>query len=124
MSKKYQDLNLVIVGEGEERHKLENLISDFNLKEKVFLLGFKDNIFNYISKSKFVISSSLYEDPGFSIIESGSLNKIVIAADSGTGPSEILDESKRGFLFINNDYKSLTEKIYEFYAFNKYSEQN
>ena len=109
-----QDLKLVIIGEGEERLKLENYINELNLKDKVFLLGFKNNIFNYISRSKLVISSSLYEDPGFFIIEAGSLNKIVIAADSGTGPSEILDNSKRGFLFINNDYKSLIEKIHEF----------
>jgi len=104
INKKFQTLNLVILGEGEERYNLQSLIQALNLEKKVFLLGYKDNIFNYISNSKCIVSSSLYEDPGFSIIEAGSLNKIVIAADSGTGPSEILDNSRRGFLFYNNDF--------------------
>ena len=43
------------------------------------------------------------------------LNKIVIAADSNTGPSEILDHSTRGFLFKNDDWRSLAEKFFEFY---------
>tara|TARA_Y100000590_G_scaffold213372_1_gene241758 strand:- start:21451 stop:22590 length:1140 start_codon:yes stop_codon:yes gene_type:complete len=115
INKKQPNLKLVILGEGEEREKLENYIKKYNLENKVFLLGFKKNIFSYVSRSKCFISSSLYEDPGFSIIEAGSLNKIVIAADSNTGPSEILDHSTRGFLFKNDDWRSLAEKFFEFY---------
>ena len=111
--KKYPKLNLVILGEGEERKKLEEQIKKFKIEDKVFLLGFKKNIFSYLNNAKCFISSSLYEDPGFAIIEAGSLNKIVIAADSSTGPTEILDNSNRGFLFTNNDYKSLVEKYFE-----------
>ena len=111
--KKYPKLNLVILGEGEERKKLEEQIKKFKIEDKVFLLGFKKNIFSYLNTAKCFISSSLYEDPGFAIIEAGSLNKIVIASDSSTGPTEILDNSNRGFLFTNNDYKSLVEKYFE-----------
>lgn len=114
ISKKQSNLILIILGEGEERKNLENRIKKYGLEKKVFLLGFRKNVFNYVYKSKCFISTSLYEDPGFSIIEAGSLNKIVIAADSNTGPSEILDHSKRGFLFKNNDFLSLTEKFFEF----------
>ena len=60
----------------------------------------------------------MYEDPGFSLIESGYLNKIVIAADSNTGPSEILNDSKNGFLFKNNDKNSLVKKYLEFKKLN------
>ena len=60
------------------------------------------------------ISSSFYEDPGFSLIESGFLNKFVIAADSNTGPTEILDNSNNGLLFRNNDKKSLVEQYLVF----------
>ena len=112
--KKYSNLNLVILGEGEERKNLEKQIKKFNLEEKVFLLGFRKNVYSYLNSVKFFISSSLYEDPGFAIIEAGCLNKIIIAADTNTGPTEILDNSNRGYLFINNDYKSLIEKYLEF----------
>ena len=73
---------MIILGEGEERKKLEKLIEQLNLNDHVFLEGYKKNIFNYLYNCECYISSSLYEDPGFSLIESGFLNKPVIAADS------------------------------------------
>tara|TARA_B100001057_G_scaffold175337_1_gene175973 strand:- start:16975 stop:18117 length:1143 start_codon:yes stop_codon:yes gene_type:complete len=114
INKKIQNLNLVILGEGEERKLLEKLIYKYNLDKKVHLIGYKDNIFNYLNNAKCFICPSLYEDPGFVIIEAGYLNKPVIAADSNTGPSDILDNSNRGFLFETNNSKDLEKKFFEF----------
>ena len=105
---------LLILGEGEQMLKLNELIIKLNLEKKVHLLGYQRNVFNYINNAKCLISSSLYEDPGFVIIEAGFLNKFVLAADSKTGPSEILNNSARGILFKNDDYKDLAEKYIEF----------
>ena len=112
--KRYPNIKLIILGEGEDRNKIEKLIENLNLTENVFLEGYKKNIFNYLYNCECYVSSSLYEDPGFSLIESGFLNKFVIAADSNTGPSEILDQSKNGFLFKNNKKDSLVNKYFEF----------
>ena len=111
---RFPKLKLVILGEGEETAVLEKLINNLELKDKVFLEGHKKNVFNYIYRSKCFVSSSLYEDPGFVIIEAGFLNKIVFAADSNTGPSEILDSSKRGFLYKNNDYQDMVKNFFNF----------
>ena len=112
--KEYPNLKLIILGEGEERNKLENLIKRLSLSNFVFLEGYKKNIFNYMYNCECYISSSLYEDPGFTLIESGFLNKSVIAADSNTGPSEILNDSNNGFLFKNNDKNSLVQQYLKF----------
>ena len=112
--KKYSNLKLVILGDGEERKKIEELIEKQSLKNNIFLEGYKKNIFNYLYNCECYISSSLYEDPGFSLIESGFLNKFVIAADSKTGPTEILDNSNNGLLFKNNDKKSLINQYLAF----------
>ena len=114
IKKEYPNLKLIILGEGEERKKLEKLIEDLNLNGHVFLEGYKKNIFNYLYHCECYISSSLYEDPGFSLIESGFLNKPVIAADSNTGPTEILNNSNNGFLFKNNDRISLVDEYLKF----------
>ncbi len=114
ISLKIPKLKLVILGEGEERAELEKLIDDLDLKKKVFLEGHKKNVFNYIYRSKCFVSSSLYEDPGFVILEAGFLNKIVFAADSKTGPSEILDYSKRGFLYKNNNYQEMVKTFFNY----------
>tara|TARA_B100000989_G_scaffold260736_1_gene211444 strand:- start:2994 stop:4136 length:1143 start_codon:yes stop_codon:yes gene_type:complete len=116
---KYPDLKLVILGEGEDRKKLEKLIKNLSLKNYVFLEGYKKNIFNYLHNCECYISSSLYEDPGFTLIESGFLNKAVIAADSNTGPSEILNNSSNGFLFKNNDKISLINQYLQFKELSK-----
>ena len=112
--KYYPNLKLIILGEGEDRKKIEKLIEKLKLRDYVFLEGYKKNVFNYLHNCECYISSSLYEDPGFSLIESGFLNKFVIAADSNTGPSEILDSSNNGLLFKNNDETSLVNQFYEF----------
>tara|TARA_B100001741_G_C16517904_1_gene583194 strand:+ start:371 stop:1513 length:1143 start_codon:yes stop_codon:yes gene_type:complete len=114
------DVKLLILGEGEERSKIEKLIQKLHLKENVYLLGYKDNVFNYLNRSKCFICSSFYEDPGFVIIEAAFLNKMVFASDSKTGPTEILNNSERGFLFENNNYKDLYNKYIEFTKLTKH----
>ena len=114
ISMKMPNIKLVILGEGEERDKLEKLAIDLKINDKVFLIGHKSNVFSYLYRTKCFISSSLYEDPGFAIIEAGFLNKLVLAADSKTGPSEILDMSNRGILFENKNYENLVEKFFDF----------
>ena len=112
--KEYPNLKLIIIGEGENRKKMEELIDNLGLRKFVFLKGYKKNIFSYLHNCECYISASLYEDPGFTLIESGFLNKFVIAADSNTGPTEILNYSNNGFLFKNNDKISLVNKYLEF----------
>tara|TARA_B100000902_G_C27315211_1_gene920856 strand:+ start:2321 stop:3460 length:1140 start_codon:yes stop_codon:yes gene_type:complete len=114
ISTKLPKLELIIIGDGEEKNKLQRLISELGLDNKVHLVGYKNNVFNYLYNAKCFISSSLYEDPGFVLIEAGFLNKIVFAADSKTGPSEILNFSKRGFLYKNNNYKDLVRIFFNF----------
>ena len=111
---KYPKLNLVILGEGEEKNNLTKQIKVLDLEKKVFLLGYKKNVFCYIENCDCYISSSFYEDPGFTLIEAGFLNKLVIAADSKTGPSEILDNSNNGLLYENNDKISLKHRYFTF----------
>ena len=116
--KRYPDLKLIILGDGEEKHKLSKLIKHLSLENEIFLEGYKKNIFNYIYNCECYISSSLYEDPGFTLIEAGFLNKTVIAADSKTGTTEILNNSKNGFLFVNNSKDSLIDKYFLFKKMN------
>ena len=49
---------LVIIGEGELKEELENLIKDLDIMDRVFLLGRQSNPFAYLSKADtFVLSS-------------------------------------------------------------------
>ncbi len=111
IQKKYDMLNLFILGEGEERKNLEKKISDLNLSKKIFLVGYKKNIYDYLKNSKIFVLSSLWEDPGFVILEAGYLNKIIFSSDCPNGPIEILNAGKNGFLYKSNSIKSFVENF-------------
>ena len=106
-----KNLNLVIVGEGEERSKLESYIKSKNLDDKIFLTGYTENIYPLIKKSIAIISSSLWEDPGAVMIEASYCNKNVISSNCPNGPEEFLSSDSGNYLFRNNDVVSLINKI-------------
>ena len=111
ISNSNKNLNLVIVGEGEERSKLESYIKSKNLGNKVFLLGYTENVYPLIKKSIAIISSSLWEDPGAVMIEASYCNKNVISSNCPNGPEEFLSSDSGNYLFRNNDVVSLINKI-------------
>ena len=106
LNKKYQNYNLYIIGDGEQKEILNKKIKNLNMEKKIFLLGYKKNIFPYLKNSKAFILSSLWEDPGFVLIEAGLMNKIVLSSDCPNGPVEILNNGKNGFLFKSNSTES------------------
>ena len=105
---------MIIVGEGEERRKLEKIIEEKKLINSVKLVGYQDNVFSFFEKSKCFILSSLWEDPGFVLLEAGFSNTFVISSDCKNGPKEILDSGNNGFLFKSNDENSLIEALENF----------
>ncbi len=109
----FPDLCLVILGEGEERDILEKIIKKNDLKEKVFLVGKKNNIYPFLSNALFFILTSEWEDPGFVILESMFVRKIVLSSDCKNGPIEIIKNRDNGFLYKNNDTEDFNRSFYD-----------
>tara|TARA_B110000971_G_scaffold216005_1_gene250374 strand:+ start:141 stop:1301 length:1161 start_codon:yes stop_codon:yes gene_type:complete len=105
VSKHYPNLNLFIIGDGENKDLLVRKIKNKKMENKIFLLGYKKNVFKYLQKCKFFILSSKYEDPGFVILEAGFMNKIVLSSNCPNGPMELIDNEKNGYLFKENSIK-------------------
>jgi len=56
--------------------------------------------------------SSLWEDPGFVLIEAMFSGALVFSSDCPSGPKEILSiDDKRGILFKSNDHKDFIERF-------------
>jgi glycosyltransferase involved in cell wall biosynthesis len=113
IKKIYKEYKLIILGEGEKRQELEKFVKKLNLEEDVLFLGFKNNIFNYLQISDCLISTALWEDPGFTLIESGILNKIVISSNCPNGPTELFNDNN-GYLFKNNDKDSFVNAFIKY----------
>jgi len=86
----YPSATLAIIGDGELRGKLEELIKLLKLEDNVFLLGRQENPFKYVAKAKTFVFTSLWEGFPNTLLEALTLNKLVISTDCDFGPREIL----------------------------------
>jgi glycosyltransferase involved in cell wall biosynthesis len=102
---------LVILGEGEERPKLESLIRELGLTSDVSLPGFVDNPYAYMRKSAVFVLSSLWEGLPNALIQALSVGAPVVSTDCPSGPSEILDGGKYGHLVPVENVPALAEAI-------------
>lgn len=105
---------LLILGDGEQKSDLENFILKNQLKNNVKLIGFRNNVFQYLKKAKAVIVSSLWEDPGAVMIEAAFSNCTIISSDCKSGPKEFIGNNVGGYLFQNNSILELSKVIKKF----------
>ncbi|NDJ27749.1 glycosyltransferase [Campylobacter sp. MIT 12-8780] len=105
------ELKLLILGEGELKDELESLIKSLNLKEKVFLLGFDNNPYKYLSKCKFFAFASSFE--GFSnvLIEALACHCAVLSSDHKSGAKELFGDNEFGLLVKVNDENAMFEGL-------------
>ena len=113
-SKINNDYILIILGEGEEKKKLNKLILENKMNNKIFIPGKVNGIYKYMKKSDVFVLSSLWEEVGFVIVEAALSNLFVISSDCPNGPSEFLSKGRGGILFKNNRMNALSD------AFQKY----
>ncbi|NOH16236.1 glycosyltransferase [Clostridium cochlearium] len=92
---------LVILGKGELEKDLKKLAMDFNMDDDVHFLGFQQNPFKYISKSKIFVLSSFHEGFPNAMAEAMACGVPIISTDCLSGPREILAPDEFG----NNDIK-------------------
>ena len=109
LSKKYPEYKLYILGDGENKKILNNMINLYKLNTKVFLLGYQSNVFKYLKSADCFVLSSLWEDPGFVLAEAGMMNTNIISSDCLNGPKEIICDED--FLFLNGSSESLMQKF-------------
>jgi len=101
--KKNKNFKLRIIGEGEQRQNLQSLIYKKKIEKKIQLIGYKKNIEKYYKESDCFISTSLWEDPGFVLIEAGNNFIPIISSNCESGPKEISNNGKNMFLFDSNN---------------------
>lgn len=96
---KYQ---LFILGEGEEREYLQNLINQNQLENNVHLIGNKSNPYVDIKQCDLLVSSSGWESFGLTILEAMILRTPVLSTNT-TGARFLLKKGKLGFLAGNDN---------------------
>ena len=107
-----KEFDLVILGVGENEQKLKKMVAGYRISNRVHFLGQQTNVFKFLINADCFILTSLWEDPGFVIVEAGISNTPVISSNCPNGPEEIVGNN--GFLFKNNDMPDLLTQFDKF----------
>lgn len=106
-------LRLLIVGEGEERGKLQELIKRSGAEDYIQLLGETKNPYSYMASCSLFLMPSRYEGLGNVLIEAVACGAKCVAYDCPVGPSETLGNGRFGRLVKVNDLPGLIQTINE-----------
>jgi len=124
----------IIVGDGEEKKKLYQLVKKKGLHDKVLFLGYRNDIQNVMKQLDFVVLSSLWEGLPLTPIEAYSVGKTVIAT-AVDGTPEVIRDGIDGYLVEPCNPKQLAKhmnyliehpeirKIMETHAFRRYQDE-
>ena len=117
IAKKYRDdFKIYLLGDGEDRKKLEEYIKQNDLEENVKILGFKDNPYPYKKNSIATVLTSLSEGFSLALAESVILDTPIISTKVGIA-KELIEKYNCGTI-IDNDEKELANVLL------KYMEEN
>ena len=110
VAKRYNNVKLVIIGDGEERKSLENLVKKLNIRDKVYFLGKMPGARDYIKNFQIFVLPSLFEAFGLVILEAFSVKVPVIATSVG-GIPEIISDGIDGILVPPKNINALSNAI-------------
>lgn len=109
-------LRLTLVGDGNQRAKLQGLIEKYNLHDKVFLVGRKSRaeVADILADSDVYVSSSRNENFSVSVLEALSVGLPVVATLCG-GIRECITK-QNGLLVPTEDVNSLAQAMLEIHS--------
>jgi len=99
---------LVLLGDGEDKEKLINLVKELGIENKIIFAGFQKNPYNWIKNASLFVFSSDYEGFGNVLVESLILNTPVVSTNCKSGPSEILTSKLSNYLVPTGDIEKLS----------------
>ena len=86
-----QDVNLVLLGDGELKEKAEKLADELGLEDFVYILGYKKNPYQYLYRGDVFIYTSLWEGFPNAVLDAMACGNAIISSDCRSGIMEILD---------------------------------
>lgn len=110
MRSNHARVHLYIVGEGNERSRLEKMIAAFNAEEYIHLTGFMTNPYALMAHADLYVCSSRAEGFSLTVAEAMVLG-LPILSTGCVGPAELLEQGRYGGICDSYDelYEALTE---------------
>lgn len=124
---KIPDYALIIFGDGEEKHNLQNQISALGLQKRVMLLGATPEAVKLINYASVFVLCSEFEGMPNSLLEALAMGVPCISTRCEMGPEELIEDGVNGVLTEVGSCDELSDallKIIENPAFGKKISEN
>lgn len=102
LRKEGYDFKILILGDGAEFTKLQNMISEYKLEDTITMFGRVSNPFPYMKKCDWLLCPSSRESFSLVLIEAITLGTPVITTDCG-GPEDVIERGKYGVFTENSE---------------------
>jgi len=109
------DINLMILGDGEEKTNLLKLAKELKIEDKVTFLGFKKDIYDYLCCADLLLVPSYVEGLPLMILEAFNAELTVIGWDI-PGVNELVENDKTGILVEPYDIDKLSLAIKNYFS--------
>lgn len=112
LSKKNNNIKLVIIGTGTIEQYLQKKCKELKISEKVVFAGFRDDIPDCLSAIDIFVLPSLAEYHSIGLLEAMRAAKPIVATDVG-GNTESVRNNKEGLIVASKDAEQLEAAINE-----------
>lgn len=96
--KKHPDWDWIIIGDGEDKEKVEKKIQKYGLEKNISIISNVKNIEDYYKKSAIYVMTSRYEGFGLVLTEAQAFHLPCVSYKCPAGPSEIIQDQVNGYL--------------------------
>ena len=121
LASKYNNIKLLIIGSGEMKITIEQLINKLDIQNKIKILDHKKNIYNYLKKSNYYISTSVWEGSSLAMIDAAYIGIPILCSSCPTGRKEFIGNNEKGFLYEEGNEGDFLNKFIEMYSMDSMS---
>lgn len=114
-TKTNKNLKLYLLGDGEEKKFILSKIKEYNLEKNIIMPGFVNSqeVQEYMLKSDVYIMTSIKECFPMVLLEANQCGLPIISFDILSGPHEIVQNNKTGYLIRERNAELMAKKINE-----------
>lgn len=109
----HQDWQWHIYGSGEMRQMLEEKIEEYHLEDQLVLKGNVEHAYRYYLDYAFLVLPSYREGLPLVLLEALELGLPMVSFDIETGPNEIIEDGRNGYLIPPYDLEQMGQRMVE-----------
>jgi L-malate glycosyltransferase len=108
----HENVKLLIIGDGPERQKLQELAASLRVSDRICFLGYvsEETKFQILNIADIYVSATCHEGFGLVFLEAMAVGLPIISYDNG-GHVDFLSDNQSGFLVRLGDLRALIQRI-------------